>query len=135
MPKIDRGRMEARRAREASLPGNGVAHPENSVQDPLPSEIPLEASSGVTSQQYAHLLQQVQGLAAAVQNLHQLVTQKAPLIPAPEPPRRSPSPAPPAPRNSERNLRPEAPCHTISDSSAESSYFPKTTHSNDPKEH
>ena len=66
MPKNDRGRMETRRAREASLPGNGVTHPENSVQDPVPSEIPLEAPSGVTSQQYAHLLQQVQGLAAVV---------------------------------------------------------------------
>ena len=53
----------------------------------------------------------------------------------PEPPRRSSSPAPPAPRNSERNLCPEAPCHTILSSTAESSYFPKTTHSNDPKEH
>ena len=66
MPKNDRGRMEARRAREASLPGNGVTYPENSVQDPLPSDIPIEAPSGVTSQQYAHLLQQVQGLAATV---------------------------------------------------------------------
>ena len=138
MPKIDRGRMETRRARESSLPGDGVVHPENSIQNPIPSEIPLEAPFGVTSQQYAHLLQQMQGLAAAVQNLHQLVTQKVPPIPAPiapEQPRRSPSPIPPAPRNSERNLRPEAPCYTISNSTAESSYFPKTTHSNDPKEY
>ena len=138
MPKNDRGRMDTHRAREPSLPRDGVARPENSTQNPIPLEIPLEAPSGVTSQQYAHMLQQVQGLAAAVQNLHQLVTQKTPLTPAPtvpEQPRRSPSPIPPAPRNSKRNLRPEAPCYTISNSTAESSYFPKLTHNDDPKEH